>query len=91
MCGRIRTVNVGGSSIVVDPVFTTAGLAATGNPTTLVAVPAHRYQIVNGDELERDGLLLSKGVEDLQLAYFLDADGDNQIDGGEMQGETSGT
>ena len=32
-------------------------------------------------------MLLSGGVEDLQVAYFLDADGDWRIDAGEMPGD----
>ena len=41
---------------------------------------------MNGDELKRDGLLLAKGVEDLQVALFLDANDDNVVDPGEMRG-----
>jgi len=89
VCGRIDAVNLSGPSIRIAPVVTPGLSTATGT-TRLVAIPAHRYQIVNGDELRRNGMLLSQGVEDLQLAYFLDADGDDVIDSGELKGDTSG-
>jgi prepilin-type N-terminal cleavage/methylation domain-containing protein len=89
VCGRIRAIDVGAASIVVDPLVT-PGLTAAAS-ARLVAIPAHHYRIINGDELRRDGMLLSSGVEDLQLAYFLDADGDDLVDAGEMKGETSGS
>jgi prepilin-type N-terminal cleavage/methylation domain-containing protein len=90
VCGSIEAVNLGGSSIRIHPVR--AGpLDAAGGPVKLVAVPAHEYRISNGDELRRDGLLLAKGVEDLQLAYYLDLNGNNEIDGGEMSGTVAGT
>jgi hypothetical protein len=88
VCGRIRTVNVGGSAILVDPIA--AGpLGSASGPVRLVAVPAHEYRIANGDQLLRDGLLLAKGVEDLQLAYFFDVDGDGEVGAGEMRGATA--
>jgi prepilin-type N-terminal cleavage/methylation domain-containing protein len=90
VCGTVRAVNAGASSISVDPVR--AGpLDGFAGTVKLVAVPAHEYRISNGDELRRDGLLLAKGVEDLQLAYYLDLDEDNQIDAGEMRGTAAGT
>ena len=51
-----------------------------------MVVPAHEYRIANGDQLLRDGVVLSEGVEDLQVAYFYDADTDNVVDAGEMRG-----
>ena len=89
VCGRVDSINLAAPSITIDPVVT-PGLTAPTGATRLVAIPAHRYQIVNGDELRRNGMLLSSGVEDLQLSYFLDADGDDVVDAGEMKGETSG-
>jgi len=90
VCGSIEAINLGASSIQIHPVR--AGpLDAAAGVVKLVAVPAHEYRISNGDELYRDGLLLAKGVEDLQLAYYLDLDGDNQIDSGEMRGTVAGT
>jgi hypothetical protein len=90
VCGSIETINLGAASIHIDPVR--AGpLDTAGGAVSLVAVPAHEYRISNGNELRRDGLLLAKGVEDLQLAYYLDLNGNNQIDAGEMRGTEAGT
>ena len=88
VCGRIDAIDLGASSISIDPLVT-PGLTAAGT-ARLVAIPAHQYRIVNGDELRRDEMLLSSGVEDLQLAYFIDADGDAVLDAGEMKGDSSG-
>lgn len=88
VCGRIKAVNLGAASITVDPIAA-APLAGASGAVRLVAVPAHEYRIANGDELRRDGLLLAKAVEDLQLAYFFDGDGDGEVDPGEMRGATA--
>ena len=90
VCGSIEAINLGTSSIHIDPVRAGPLDTATG-VVSLVAVPAHEYRISNGNELRRDGLLLAKGVEDLQLAYYLDLNGNNQIDSGEMIGTEAGT
>jgi prepilin-type N-terminal cleavage/methylation domain-containing protein len=90
VCGRIQAVNLGSSSIAVDPLVA-APLDSAGGIVRLVAVPAHEYRISNGDELYRDGMLLTQGVEDLQLAYYLDLNGNNQVDTGEMLGTQAGT
>jgi prepilin-type N-terminal cleavage/methylation domain-containing protein len=89
VCGAIDAINLGASSITVDPVRA-APLGTASGAVSLVAVPAHEYRI-DGDKLYRDGLLLAQGVDDLQLAYFLDANGNNQIDAGEMRGTEAGT
>jgi prepilin-type N-terminal cleavage/methylation domain-containing protein len=88
-CGTIGAVNLASSSITIDPVRA-APLGTAGGATSLVAVPAHEYRIA-GDNLYRDGLLLAQGVEDLQLAYFLDANDNNQVDSGEMSGVAAGS
>jgi len=89
VCGTVDAISLAGPSIRIDPVRAGPLDTATGT-VNLVAVPAHEYRI-DGDELYRDGLLLAKGVEDLQLAYFLDANENNEIDSGEMLGTTAGT
>jgi len=89
VCGSVAAVNLGAASIRIHPVRAGPLDAATGT-VKLVAVPAHEYRI-DGDELYRDGLLLAKGVEDLQLAYFLDTNGNSQVDAGEMIGTEAGT
>jgi prepilin-type N-terminal cleavage/methylation domain-containing protein len=83
-CGRVTDVDVAGSEIDVD--IQSGALGAAGATPNLVVVPAHEYRIANGDQLFRDGVLLSEGVEDLQAAYFFDLDDDGVVDGGEMRG-----
>jgi prepilin-type N-terminal cleavage/methylation domain-containing protein len=83
-CGRVTAINVGSSLVTVSIV--TAPLAAAGGTTRLVVIPAHEYRIQNADQLMRDGVLLSEGVEDLQVAWFFDLDGDNAIDANEVLG-----
>jgi prepilin-type N-terminal cleavage/methylation domain-containing protein len=60
---------------------------------SLKLVPAHVYQIVPGSNpprLERDGQVLAKDVEDFQVAYFYDDDGDGVVDDpGETRGDAS--
>jgi prepilin-type N-terminal cleavage/methylation domain-containing protein len=85
-CGRI--VDLNGNSIDVD--FRMGGAAPGGTPLAapppgssppdLVAIPAHIYQVQNGDLL-RDGMILAQDVEDLQFAVFYDADDDGVVDG----------
>jgi Tfp pilus assembly protein PilW len=82
-CGRVEAVNLVGPQLQID--FQSGALATVG-AGPLVVVPAHEYRIANGDQLLRDGVLLSEGVEDLQVAYFFDADTDNVVDAGEMRG-----
>jgi prepilin-type N-terminal cleavage/methylation domain-containing protein len=86
-CGTVTQVNLLGPQIQVD--LRTGSLGAAGAATRLVVVPAHEYRI-NGDQLLRDGVLLSEGVEDLQVAYFLDDDTDGVVDADEMHGNGTG-
>jgi len=83
-CGRVTSVDVAGTSLGVE--IRSPVLAAAAGATQLVAVPAHEYRLV-GDRLFRDGTLLAGGVEDLQVAWFLDADGDNRVDADELHGD----
>ncbi len=60
----------------------------------LIAIPAHVYLIDRsgiGPRLWRDGMVLADDVEDLQVAYFHDADADGVIDPLEWSGDTVGT
>ena len=52
-------------------------------------LPATEYRIV-GTQLFRNGLLLSNEIEDLQVALFFDANGDNLVDAGEILGDGVG-
>ena len=87
-CGRVSAVDTAGPTLGIE--IRSDILAAVAGASQLVAVPAHEYRIANGDELFRDGVLLSAGVEDLQVAYFFDADGDNRIDANEVHGDGTG-
>jgi prepilin-type N-terminal cleavage/methylation domain-containing protein len=86
-CGRVTRVNLAGPQVQVD--LRTGALGAAAGPTRLVVVPAHEYT-VSGDQLLRDGVVLSEGVDDLQVAYFLDDDTDGVVDAGEMHGNGTG-
>jgi prepilin-type N-terminal cleavage/methylation domain-containing protein len=86
-CGRVSAVNVIAGTLGVE--IRSPLLAATAAAAQLVAVPAHEFRIV-GERLFRDGVVLAGGVEDLQVAWFLDADGDNRIDANEVHGDGTG-
>ena len=87
-CGPVTAVNVGGTSVTFRTV--SKALGAAGGGVQLVAIPAHVYAIANGDQLTRNGRLLAEGIEDLQLAYFLDANSDGLVDPGDMHGTGAG-
>lgn len=75
-CGRITAINAGTNQITVTG---TAALAA-GAGTSLVAVPANEYRL-DGTTLRWNDIALADGIEDFQVAYVFDIDGDNQVDG----------
>ncbi|MFP8881070.1 MAG: PilW family protein [Myxococcota bacterium] len=60
------------------------------NPSDFRLIPAHFYQVITGvgvpNHLERDGEILAKDVEDFQLAWFYDDDGNGQSGGNEVRG-----
>jgi len=87
-CGTVESVNLATPSVTVRTVSGPLGNSAGGEQ--LAVIPAHEYRVANGDEIRRNGLLLTAGVEDLQIALFLDANGDNVVDAGEMHGTGSG-
>jgi prepilin-type N-terminal cleavage/methylation domain-containing protein len=73
-CAYVRTI--GGNNLVFLPV-TPAGFAAgvgTGYVVTAVI-----YEITGTNELRRNTLRLSNQVEDLQVEFGIDGDGDGQI------------
>jgi|GEM_PF-787742 len=93
-CGIIVSGSVnllGGTTTVgVDYDFGTTGaqksssgalraLQASDNPEQLVAVPAHVYQVNNAFQLLRDGVVIANDVEDLQMAFFIDQNGDGLV------------
>jgi len=82
VCGLVGNVNLVTKSITID--IKTASFDAAGS-ATLIAVPAIEYRI-DSNKLYRNGLLLADGVEDLQLAFFLDSNGNFTLDVGELHG-----
>ena len=87
-CGRVSAVNAVGPQLGIE--IQSGLLAVAAGASQLVAIPAHEYRIANGDQLLRDGVLLAGGVEDLQVAYFFDADDDGRIDANEVHGDGVG-
>ncbi|MCZ6782493.1 MAG: PilW family protein [Proteobacteria bacterium] len=87
-CGTVVQVTIGASEIRVDIETPPLAPLAAGS-ADLIAIPAHEY-VLNGLILMRDGLELVSGVEDLQIAYFVDANADNLVDPGEYLGDGIG-
>jgi prepilin-type N-terminal cleavage/methylation domain-containing protein len=85
-CGIVTDVDLATPSIEIE--IKTAALGNSAGAYELTAVPALEYRI-DSDRLYRNNLRLADGVEDLQLAYFLDTNGNNALDVGELYG-TSG-
>ena len=80
-CGIITDVDTGTNEITVDKI-------SPGTPPSAgnwAFVPAHVYRI-NANALERDGVVMARNVEDLQLAWFYDLDNDGQLDANENLG-----
>jgi prepilin-type N-terminal cleavage/methylation domain-containing protein len=81
-CGIVTAVNAGADTVTFDPAGTQ--LAAFVGPQQLELVPAVVYQIVTPagqpSELRRNGVTLARDVEDLQVAWFFDANTNGQVD-----------
>jgi len=86
VCGIVTNVDLATNSITVD--IKTGGLGGTPANYALTAVPALEYRI-DSAKLYRNDLLLSDGIEDLQIVYFLDMNGDNDVDAGELRGDSA--
>ncbi len=82
-CGVVTNVDLSTDSITVD--IKTAPLGSASGATALIAVPALEYRI-DAEKLYRNNLRLADGVEDLQVAFFLDTNGNNAFDVGELYG-----
>ena len=85
VCGIVKSVNLGAPSITVN--IKTAALGPLGGAFALIAVPALEYRITS-NKLYRNNLRLADGVEDLQVAYFLDSNGNHDLDADELHGMT---
>lgn len=86
-CGHITGVNVASDQITVQP---TSLFDNPGGVTDLRAIPANEYRIV-GTDLQWNGKLLAGNMEDFQVAWFFDPDGDNVVTAGEIYGQQGGT
>jgi type IV pilus assembly protein PilW len=87
-CGQVRTVDAANDRIAVEVLSGTLGIL-TGT-ADLVVVPAVEYRVAGG-VLFRNGVQLARGVEDLQIAYLFDLDGDGAIADDEILGRAGGT
>lgn len=76
-CGRIVSVDVPNETIRVVGVSDMASPAPPG--ADLVAVPANEYRVAGG-ELRWNDRTLASGIEDLQVVWIFDENGDNDID-----------
>jgi prepilin-type N-terminal cleavage/methylation domain-containing protein len=74
-CGRITDIDVANNKITVEGVAKMTNAVAA----SLVAVPANEY-FVDGTRLLWNGFELADGIEDFQVAYVRDEDGDNLVD-----------
>ena len=90
-CGRITDPVPNGSpgssvDLVVDWIATMDG--GSSGWTSIRVIPAHIYEVDGANNLVRDGMVLAPDVEDLQVSYFFDRDGDGQVagDGSESPG-----
>jgi hypothetical protein len=79
-CGEVRAVDIGGSRINVYVRQTLS------NTTSLIAVPAHEYRIDTG-RLLWNNKVLADGIEDFQVTYIIDNDGNNQVIADEIFGD----
>jgi len=88
-CGTITNIAaaaMGPVPVQVDLENATGGLPAGAE---LVAVPAIVYEVV-GNQLLRNGIVIVDNVEDFQIAWFFDDDGDRQVDPGEYRADGVG-
>lgn len=78
LCGRILNVDVGNEKVQVDVL--SGSLGSLAGVEDLKIVPAIEYRIGGGRQLLRNGQPLAEGIEDLQVAWLFDVDGDGAID-----------
>ena len=75
-----RVVSVSGSGLVFDP---PAPAGFTVAASEAIVVPAIVYD-VTGTQLSRNGTVLSNQIEDIQIEYGIDVDGNGLIEGAEF-------
>lgn len=93
-CGRITSIASGcttaTSTCSLAIQFEATNMTLTG--ADIVAIPAHVYRILPATatkpaQLFRDGDLMAGDVEDLQVVFYYDDNGDRIVDAGEVFGE----
>jgi prepilin-type N-terminal cleavage/methylation domain-containing protein len=84
-CGRITAVNVASNQVTA---VLKGGITNGTGP--YAAVPANEYRIV-GNDIQWNGIVLAGNVEDFQVAWIFDTDGDNVVDADETFGAGGGT
>jgi type II secretory pathway pseudopilin PulG len=89
-CGVVSAVGTGSPETVSVNFANAFGAGATIG-ANLVLVPANVYVQAPGPPMtmRRNGKLMATDVEDLQVAYFYDDDGDGEVDGGETRGDAA--
>jgi prepilin-type N-terminal cleavage/methylation domain-containing protein len=90
-CGKITAIS--GKTLTVNFGGTSTG--AVGTNAGVLAIPAHVYELSlgtsgNPNRLLRNGQLLASDVEDFQVTWFFDDDGDLVVDASEMHGTALG-
>lgn len=93
-CGRITDPVPNGTpgspvNLVVDWEGTMDGGPAGWG--SIQVIPAHIYEIDGNNNLLRDGTVLAPDVEDLQISYFFDLDGDGAATVAETPGAFGAT
>lgn len=76
-CGTVTAI--GANSVTTEMEDSTGGLDSGSD---LVAIPAIVYELV-GTTLMRNNVPLVQQVEDFQVSYFFDLNGDSNVDAGE--------
>lgn len=88
-CGVVTAVTPPATIAVT---FRTGLAVGAALPSDYRLIPAHVYALATPAggviQLQRDGALLAKDIEDFQVAWFYDDDSDGQLDAGEMRGIT---
>lgn len=82
LCGRVTAAST--TQLTLVPMAgALAALVVSDAEEEIVVVPAARYALntTGGTgRLERNGELLAQGVDDFQVSYFFDVDGDGVVD-----------
>ncbi len=87
LCGIVKAAST--TELTVVPMSgALAALVGSDAEEEIVIVPAARYAInaASGTgRLERNGELLAQGVDDFQVSYFFDVDGDGVVDAANLE------